>query len=83
MECELQATEQKKPAKRQAPKKPTKKAGAKDEAHTVESRETVRDELSQDVAAFLQSGGKIQEIKPNVTADPPRKPTSNYGSRPI
>ena len=27
--------------------------------------------------------GKISSIEPNVMADPPRKPESNYGSRPI
>ena len=42
-----------------------------------------RDELSQQVDAFLASGGQINVIEPNVMADPPKKPTSNYGSQPI
>ncbi len=66
------------------PRKGGRKARVSDEdSHSIEARDQVREQLDRDVAAFLQSGGKIQEIEPNVTADPPRKPTSNYGSRPI
>ena len=32
---------------------------------------------------FLARGGAVQEIEPNVVADPPKKPDSKYGSRPI
>jgi hypothetical protein len=49
----------------------------------VASRQKQRDEMSQEIEAFLARGGKIQHIEPNVTADPPRKPDSDYGSRPI
>lgn len=42
-----------------------------------------RDELSDLVAQFLASGGSINYIEPNVLADPPKKPSSNYGSQPI
>lgn len=42
-----------------------------------------RDELSQQIEAFLNSGGRINVIEPNVLADPPKKPVSNYGSQPI
>ena len=31
----------------------------------------------------LARGGKISEVAPNVTADPPKKPTPDYGGRPI
>jgi hypothetical protein len=32
---------------------------------------------------FLARGGQVQEVEPNVVADPPKKPDSKYGSRPI
>jgi CRISPR/Cas system-associated endonuclease/helicase Cas3 len=50
---------------------------------TVASRQKLREEMAADVEAFLARGGKISQIEPNVTADPPRKPDSDYGSRPI
>jgi hypothetical protein len=50
---------------------------------TVASRQAVRDEMERQVAEFLARGGRIQQVDPNVTADPPRKPDSEYGSRPI
>jgi hypothetical protein len=53
------------------------------EERTVASRQKMRDEMSQEIEAFLARGGKIQHIDPNVTADPPKKPDSDYGSRPI
>ena len=34
-------------------------------------------------ARFLAQGGQIKEIPPDVTTDPPQKPVSNYGSKPI
>lgn len=48
-----------------------------------EQKQTERDELSKQVEAFLASGGQINYVEPNVLADPPKKPTSNYGSQPI
>ena len=53
------------------------------EERTVASRQAQRDEMDRQVAEFLARGGQIQQIDPNVTADPPRKPESDYGSRPI
>lgn len=53
------------------------------EERTVASRQKQRQEMEDQIAAFLASGGKIAQIEPNVTADPPRKPDSDYGSRPI
>ena len=47
------------------------------------SKQTERDEISQQVEAILAAGGKIDYVEPNVLADPPKKPTSNYGSQPI
>ncbi len=82
-----------------ARKKPTRKAkagteegpdfsylGSKDESpdeRTVESRRRLREMLTTQVEEFLAKGGKIQKIPSNVTADPPKKPESNYGNRPI
>ena len=50
---------------------------------SIASRKKLRNKMNGDVEAFLQSGGSINQVEPNVMADPPRKPTSNYGSRPI
>lgn len=46
-------------------------------------RNALRRQIESDVEAFLARGGKISEIPPNVVADPPRKPESNYGGQPI
>mgnify|MGYP001071454044 CR=1 FL=1 len=51
------------------------------EHRTIVSRMKVRDKVAEDIAAYLRSGGKIMEVEANVTADPPRKPESNYGAR--
>ena len=53
------------------------------EERTVSSRQAQRDEMQRQIEEFLARGGKIAEIDPNVTADPPKKPESDYGSRPI
>lgn len=53
------------------------------ETLTVSSKEALRRQLEEEMARFLAQGGKIQEIPPDVTADPPQKPVSNYGSKPI
>jgi hypothetical protein len=50
---------------------------------SIASRKKLRNKMNGDVEAFLKSGGSINQVEPNVMADPPRKPTSNYGSRPI
>lgn len=50
---------------------------------SIASRQRIRDEIDDQVAAFLARGGKINEVPPNVTADPPKKPSPDYGGRPI
>ncbi|MEZ5506072.1 MAG: hypothetical protein R3F47_16890 [Gammaproteobacteria bacterium] len=50
---------------------------------TVSSREAERRRLEEDMKRFLSGGGKITQVDPNVRMDPPKKPESNYGSRPI
>jgi len=53
------------------------------EDFSIASRQKIRDELEDQIAAFLARGGKINEVPANVTADPPKKPTPDYGGRPI
>jgi len=53
------------------------------ELRTMSSSLASRNKLDADVADFLGSGGKIVTVERDVMADPPRKPVSNYGSRPI
>ncbi len=58
-------------------------SGAGEAVHTVSSREHIRRQMEMDIQAFLASGGTIRRIEPHVMADPPRRPVSAYGSRPI
>lgn len=53
------------------------------EDFSIASRQKIRDELDAQIAEFLARGGTISEVPANVTADPPKKPTSDYGGRPI
>ncbi|WP_447595002.1 transcriptional regulator SutA [Aquipseudomonas campi] len=69
-----------------APSKPGKKAKAAvevDELPSIEAKQKERDALAKAMEEFLSRGGKVQEVEPNVVADPPKKPDSKYGSRPI
>ena len=50
---------------------------------TLSSRNAERQKLQEDMERFLNGGGQIKQIDRNVRMDPPRKPESNYGSRPI
>jgi len=50
---------------------------------TMDAQEAVREQLESDIEVFLASGGCVQEIDTNVMADPPTKPVSKYGGRPI
>ena len=66
--------------------KPSKKAKASEEEEelpSVEAKQKERDALAKAMEEFLARGGKVQEIEDNVVADPPKKPDSKYGSRPI
>lgn len=47
------------------------------------ARDEMRKSMEDDVAAFLARGGQITQVDDNVMADPPRKPQTSYGSRPI
>ena len=50
---------------------------------TIAERQRLRDEVASEVEAFLAKGGGITSVEVNLRADPPKKPESNYGSRPI
>jgi len=50
---------------------------------SITSREAERTELEDAMLAFLSKGGTVQKIEKNRRKDPPRRPESNYGSRPI
>lgn len=50
---------------------------------TVAIKQAQREQLNTQIESFLDSGGRISQIAANVLADPPQKPTSNYGSLPI
>lgn len=52
-------------------------------ARTVQAKASERNQLAADIEAFLSRGGKVESVNPNVMADPPQKPDSSYGSRPI
>jgi hypothetical protein len=43
----------------------------------------LRAQLESDIESFLKSGGAVTVVEPNVMGDPPKKPESKYGSRPI
>lgn len=66
---------------------PSKKAKAKaaepEELPSLEAKQREREALARAMEEFLARGGRVQEIEPNVVADPPKKPDSKYGSRPI
>ncbi len=53
------------------------------EARTVTSRCRIREQLNEDIEAFLARGGAINHVEAHVVSDPPRRPVSDYGSRPI
>lgn len=65
-----------------APSKKTKAVDV-DELPSVEAKQKERDALARAMEEFLSRGGQVQEVEPNVVADPPKKPDSKYGSRPI
>lgn len=54
-----------------------------EELPSVEAKQKERDAIARAMEEFLSRGGRVQEIEPNVVADPPKKPDSKYGSRPI
>lgn len=53
-------------------------------AHSsLAARNKIREAMQAEIEAFLAKGGKIQQVEDKLMGDPPKKPTSNYGSRRI
>ena len=50
---------------------------------SISSREVERKAIEDAMLEFLSKGGSVETIEKDVRKDPPRKPQSNYGSRPI
>ena len=71
------------PAGKSKGKGKAKAAAEEEELPSVEAKQGERDALAKAMEEFLARGGKVQEVDPNVVADPPKKPDSKYGSRPI
>mgnify|MGYP000700424415 CR=1 FL=1 len=53
------------------------------ETLTVSSKEEARRQLEEEMERFLAAGGKIRQIPPDESADPPKRPSGGYGSKPI
>lgn len=51
--------------------------------NSLAAKNREREELAKQIEEFLARGGTINEVDSNVCGDPPQKPSSNYGSRPI
>lgn len=66
-----------------ATKEKDKEAIADAETLTVSSKEAARRQLEEEMERFLASGGKIRQIPPDESTDPPKRPSGGYGSRPI
>jgi len=54
-----------------------------EEGNSVSVKDDIRRKLSDDVEEFLKTGGRIKHVDMGITSDPPKKPESNYGRRPI
>lgn len=52
-------------------------------ARTPKCQEDARSQMANEVEAFLAQGGAVTEVERGYRADPPKKPESKYGSRPI
>ncbi len=63
-----------------APGKKAKAAVVEEELPSVEAKQKERDALAKAMEEFLSRGGKVQEIEPNVVADP-RPAASRLASR--
>ncbi len=53
------------------------------ETLTVSSKEAARRQLEEEMERFLASGGKSRLSPADESSDPPKKPVSSYGSKPI
>lgn len=51
--------------------------------HTSDNRKSLREQMASEVEAYLKAGGRVQEVERGKRSDPPRKPQTQYGSKPI
>lgn len=82
-EVEVEAEEGKTDANSEGASPAPRSDVADAETLTVSSKEALRRQLEEEMERFLAKGGKVQEIAPDVVSDPPQKPISHYGSKPI
>ncbi|MFL0803529.1 MAG: hypothetical protein K6L81_07405 [Agarilytica sp.] len=54
-----------------------------DSVSAVSAKEAERERIQAEVAAFLNSGGRITCVDTEAMSDPPKAPASNYGGQPI
>jgi hypothetical protein len=54
-----------------------------EDGNNITAKDDVRRKLKDDIDEFLKTGGRIQHVDMGITSDPPKKPESNYGRRPI
>ncbi|AMQ89471.1 MULTISPECIES: hypothetical protein [Marinobacter] len=54
-----------------------------DDNHSIAGRARVRAQLQADIEAFLQSGGRIQEVDTTFRADSPRKVEVGFNNRSV
>ncbi len=52
-------------------------------ARTPEANLQIRQQMEDQMASYLASGGAVTEVQRGHRADPPKKPENKYGSRPI
>ena len=52
-----------------------------DDNHSIAGRARVRAQLQADIEAFLQGGGKIQEVDTTFHSDTPRKVEIGFNNR--
>jgi hypothetical protein len=52
-------------------------------ARTPQCNEDIRNQLADEVEAFLAKGGAVTEVERGRRVDLPKKPENKYGSRPI
>jgi hypothetical protein len=50
---------------------------------SITSKARARQILEEQIQCFLRNGGAVVDVAHDVINDPPRRPVSNYGSRPI
>ncbi len=56
-------------------------SGDSDDNHSIASRARVRAQLQSDIDAFLQGGGRIQELDTSLRSDSPRKVEVGFNNR--